>query len=280
MTSEASVARVRTWLAESHRVLIGAGAGMSAAAGFDFGDTASFKRRYPAFYRMGFRAEYQFIGYEDLTPAQFWGFWSTHVRHVRFGQDEHPVYQALRSLVARKDTFVLTSNVDMLFPRNGFEAGALFTPQGDYARMQCRRPCVRETWPTLPFIERALAALDPETQEVRDASALPRCPSCGGPVFMNVRGDDTFLEEPYVDQARAFRDWVRAAARERLLVLEVGAGFNTPSVVRWRMEHLVHHHPGARLVRINPTHPEIPEELAGCAVSLAVGASEALAALA
>ena len=271
-----AVERARQWLAESDRVLIGAGAGMSAAAGIDYGDTETFARLFPAFVRMGFRAQYQLIGYQRLTPAQHWGYWSTHVKHVRFGEDERPAYQALRHLVRDKDTFVLTSNVDMLFPRNGFDEARLFTPQGDYARMQCQRPCSRETWPTRPFIERALAALDPETQQVTDPDSLPRCPHCGGAVFMNVRLDAAFLEEPYVEQAQRFRQWMREGAAERLLVIEVGAGFNTPSVVRWRMEHLVHHHPAARLVRINLTDPELPEELGERAVALPMGASQAL----
>ncbi|WNG15138.1 NAD-dependent protein deacetylase of SIR2 family [Cystobacter fuscus] len=275
MKHEKAVELARRWLAESERVLIGAGAGMSAAAGIDYGDTATFARLFPAFVRLGFRAQYQFIGHEGLTPAQHWGFWSTHVKHVRFGEDERPAYQTLRHLVKDKDTFVLTSNVDMLFPRNGFDEARLFTPQGDYARMQCRRACTRETWPTRPFIERCLAATDPMTQQVTAPDALPRCPRCGGDVFMNVRLDASFLEEPYVEQARRFRQWMREGAAQRLLVIEVGAGFNTPSVVRWRMEHLVHHHPDARLVRINLTDPELPEELGERAVSLAMGASQA-----
>jgi NAD-dependent SIR2 family protein deacetylase len=273
---EAAAELARRWLAESDRVLIGAGAGMSAAADIDYGDTATFARLFPAFVRMGFRAQYQLIGHEGLTPAQHWGFWSTHVRHVRFGEDERSAYRALRHLVSGKETFVLTSNVDMLFARNGFDEARLFTPQGDYARMQCREPCSRETWPTRPFIERCLAALDPVTQQVTHPDAIPRCPRCGGPVFMNVRLDAAFLEEPYVEQARRFQRWMRDGATQRLLVLEIGAGFNTPSVVRWRMEHLAHHHPAARLVRINLKDPELPEELGERAVSLAMGASQAI----
>ncbi|WP_233601583.1 NAD-dependent protein deacetylase of SIR2 family [Corallococcus sp. AB038B] len=271
--------QARRWLEESGRVLIGAGAGMSASAGIDYADTATFAQLFPAFVRMGFRAQYQLIGYGGLTPAQHWGYWSTHVKHVRFGQDARAAYADLRQLVSGRDTFVLTSNVDMLFPRNGFDEARLFTPQGDYARMQCRKPCARETWPTRPFIERCLESLDPVTQQVTDPEALPRCPQCGGAVFMNVRVDAGFVEEPYIEQAQRFRQWVGQGSEGRLLVIEIGAGFNTPSVVRWRMEHLVHHHLDARLIRINPLNPELPEELTGRAVSLEMGAVEALAAL-
>ncbi|RKH29135.1 NAD-dependent protein deacetylase of SIR2 family [Corallococcus praedator] len=272
----APIEQARRWIHESERVLIGAGAGMSAAAGIDYGDTATFARLFPAFVRRGFRAQYQLIGHTGLTPAQHWGYWSTHVKHVAFSEDERVAYQALQGLVQDRDTFVLTSNVDRLFPRNGFDEARLFTPQGDYALLQCRKPCTRETWPTRPVIERCLTALDPVTQEVSDPEAIPRCPRCGGAVFMNVRIDAGFVEEPYVEQAQRFRQWLREAATARLLVIEIGAGFNTPSVVRWRMEQLVHQHPGARLVRINLSDPELPDALGKRAVALAMGAEQAI----
>ncbi|MCY1041599.1 hypothetical protein OV208_09760 [Corallococcus sp. bb12-1] len=93
---------------------------------------------------------------------------------------------------------------------------------------------------------------------------------------MNVRLDAGFVEAPYVEQAQRFRQWLHEGAKSRILVIEIGAGFNTPSVVRWRMEHLVQQHPGARLIRINPSEPELPEALGERAVALAMGAEQAL----
>lgn len=274
MTS--AIETARRWLAESRRVLIGAGAGLSAAAGVDYADHATFAELFPAFLKLGFTAQYQLIGHRGLTPAQHWGYWSTHVKHVRFGVDERPVYQTLRAMMLDKNAFVLTSNVDMLFARNGFDEQRLYTPQGDYARLQCTKPCSSATWPTRPVIERCLAALDPKTQEVVEADAIPRCPRCGGTVFMNVRLDGSFLEEPYVDQAHRFAHWMQHAINEPLLVVEIGAGFNTPTVVRKRMEFLVSRLTNTKLIRINPSHPEVPEALDGRALSLAMGALDAL----
>ncbi len=259
---------VSGWLAESECVLIGAGAGLSAAAGIDYTDQKTFARLFPALVRKGFRAQYQLIGFEDWAPAEKWGYWATHVNHVRFGEDRRDVYRQLRELTLEKDTFVITSNVDALFARNGFDESKLYTPQGDYARLQCCTPCVRTTWPTKPVIDRILSTLDPETQAVSDPDAVPRCPSCGGKVFMNVRLDNAFLDDPYEEQAKRLERWLAANRERRLLVLETGAGFNTPSVIRWPMERLVAKWPGARLVRINLTEADVPKQLGARALGI------------
>lgn len=270
------IERARRWIDESDCILIGAGAGLSAAAGIDYTDQKTFARLFPALVRKGFRAQYQLIGFERWSPEEKWGYWATHVNYVRFGEDRRAVYQDLWALTSSKDTFVITSNVDALFPRNGFDESGFFTPQGDYARLQCCTPCVRTTWPTKPIVDRILPTIDPVTQTITDPDAVPRCPSCGGKVFMNVRLDAAFLEEPYEDQARRLNHWLVENRSRRLLALEVGAGFNTPGVIRRPMEGLVASSAGARLIRINLNDPGVPEELGSRALGISMNAADAI----
>lgn len=171
-------------------------------------------------------------------------------------------------MIGKRDHFVVTSNVDGLFARNGFDEDRIFTPQGDYALMQCRRACTQETWPSHPPIERAIAAIDPATFTITDPNAIPACPRCGGSTFMNVRADEYFIEVPYEAQADRFGTWVREALGGRLLVIEVGAGFNTPSVIRWRLERIVDAAQDARFVRINPQYPHVQAAFASRAASV------------
>ena len=278
-TSEAA-ARFREWFKASDRVLIGAGAGLSVAAGIDYGDPVSFERLFPAMVRRGFRARYQLIGYSGLSPAAHWGYWATHVHDVRFTARRAPVYEGLRELLKDKDSFVLTSNVDAMFARHGFDEFRISTPQGDYAAMQCMtqgRPACRNTvWPSQPIIERLLANVDATTQEVTDPNVLPRCPHCDGAVFLNVRLTDTFVETPYVEQHQRFKSWIRAGADAPLLVIEIGAGFNTPSVIRWPLEGIVHHGARAHFVRINLEHPDVPRAIASRSLSWRVDALQAV----
>ena len=272
MIDPVALARTAGWLAASERVLIGAGAGLSVAAGIDYGDPVSFARLFPAMVKRGFRARYQLIGYPHLSATVYWGYWARHVHDVRFTDRQAPVYAQLRELADGKDMFVLTSNVDAMFPRHGFDPSRLFTPQGDYAAMQCMThdsaACRDRVWPSRPIVERLLAARDPESEEVTDRSALPACPDCGGEVFLNVRLNGAFVEAPYVEQAERFGAWLRAGGDAPLLIIEIGAGFNTPSVVRWPLENIVSRNPHARFVRINLAHVDVPDQIAARSTSL------------
>jgi len=129
------------------------------------------------------------------------------------------------------------------------------------------------------MIDRILPTIDPATLTVTDSSVIPHCPHCGGSVFMNVRLDSSFIDEPYDEQRERSNHWLLEAQHQRLLVIEIGAGFNTPSVVRWPMEDIVSTIPQAQFVRINLTHPELPSEIADKSIALAVDVGTALAAL-
>ena len=266
-------------LRDADFVLVGAGAGLSVDAGIDYTDTLAFARRFPALAKRGFRMKAELIGYWDWSPEVEWGYLATHVNDVRFMHPPHPVYGGLLDLVSTKDYFVITSNVDGMFVRNGFDPEKILTPQGDYALMQCLKPCRNVTWATKPIIDRILPTVDPQTQEVTDPNAIPKCPNCDGPVFMNVRAGHWFITEPYTAQAKQFESWMSRARQYRLLIVELGAGFNTPGVIRWPIERIVYTHPRAHLVRVNLQFPQVPSEIAKRSIPLQGRAMEAISAL-
>jgi NAD-dependent SIR2 family protein deacetylase len=265
------------WLGECDRVLIGAGAGLTAAAGFDYSDTAMFRRLFPALAARGFSAQYQMIG-RPLPEPLFWGYWFKHVHHMRFADHGHSeVYQQLHRMTRGMDRFVHTSNVDSLFIRNGFDSTQVHTPQGDYALLQCTIACTRHVWPVEPVMNRGLASLDASTGEVTDPDALPRCPNCGAPAFLNVRIDASFIDDHLRPAARAFASWLQAARKQPLLILEIGAGFSTPAVVRFPLERIARSLPDARFIRINRDHPAIPADLQSRGLSIRADISSVLA---
>jgi NAD-dependent SIR2 family protein deacetylase len=159
---EREARQIREWLDRSNRVLIGAGAGLSADAGVDYTDEADFAAKFPSLVARGIRAAYQMIGYSALPPEAFWGYWLRHVDEVRFGNGRRLVYERLYELVRDKDVFVLTSNVDALFVRNGFADERVCSIQGDFAFVQCLTPCSTDLWPK-PSPARPLAAGDRST---------------------------------------------------------------------------------------------------------------------
>lgn len=278
IAAESAADTVRTWLGEADRVLVTAGAGLSAAGGYDYGDTDRFRELFPALHRMGLRSRY-LVGL-PLPAALRWGYWAVHIDDIRFGPAPNPLYQRLHELVAGKDHWVMTSNVDALFARSGFAPERIFTPQGDYGRYQCTIPCTPTTWDSKPLVEQLLAAYDPATGAIADPGALPHCPNCGSEVEINVRIGPEFVDAPYLTAGRRLQDWLNTVTADtRLLILEFGAGFNTPGVIRHPGEHLTRAFPLARLVRVNPTHPEIPADLADRALSVPTGADHLIGAL-
>ncbi|MFI1031844.1 NAD-dependent protein deacetylase of SIR2 family [Streptomyces sp. NPDC020951] len=278
MTIQNDARTLRTWLDDADRILVAAGAGLSAAAGYDYGDVERFKELFPALYRLGLRSRY-LLGV-PLPPDMMWGYWAVHIDDIRFGSRPNSLYRQLRALVGDRDHWVMTSNVDALFARNGFEPARVFTPQGDYGRLQCTVPCTQETWDAQPYYDRIRAAYDPATGRVTDPAVLPVCPHCGAEVFPNVRVGPEFVDGAYLPAGDRLMRWLGdTPGGSRLLVLEIGAGFHTPGVVRRPAENVVRHTPGARLVRVNPDHPEVPADLGDRARSVPFGADRLLNAL-
>lgn len=273
--THSQVQQVATLLERAEHVLIAAGAGMSVDAGYDYESEAQFVRRFPVLASQGPRCRYHVFGYPWPDEATQWGHIARHLEEVRFAPPPDPTpYDDLRDLTAGKDRFVLTSNADDLFERTGFDPDRIWTRQGSYSRLQClgkgHRPCSQEsTWASGPWVRRAVPAVDLATERLEDPALLPRCPRCGGQAMMNVRGGDWFIEAPYEPQGERFAQWLGQARAGRLLVLDVGTGFNTPVVIRWPAEQITRHHPDAFLVRVNLGHPQVPRELGPRAMGIA-----------
>ena len=266
-----TIKRAADVLFDAEVILIGAGAGLSAAAGLDYTDEVAFAERFPGMLQYGFRRQYDLMGYPFQDEALKWGYLSVLLDHVyRTGVTQ--VYQTLRRIVGARDCFVITSNVDRYFHKNRFADAQIFTPQGDYERFQCYRRCHDATWDGKPLVEAMLVHVDRETQLVQDRSTLPVCPQCGGPVYMNVRGGDWFVDAPYMGKAGALRAWLDEAEERQLTVIDIGSGFNTPGVVRAPMESIGIGMPNAQLIRINTDHPEGPSGT----ISIQAPADEAL----
>jgi hypothetical protein len=133
--------------------------------------------------------------------------------------------------------------------------------QGDYALLQCLKPCSSQSvYESHPYIERALPHLDPQTMQI-PSKYIPQCPRCGGPMFFCVRGGDWFIESAFDKQRHAYHDFIHRAINKKdqlFTIIEIGVGFNTPSVLRWPMDKLVSDFPNVRLIRINIHAPDVP----------------------
>jgi len=252
-------------LAESDHILIGAGAGLSAAAGLNYQDAQLFGAWYPQFAALGYRNIWDAITHhwspDDANRLQFWAFWATHIQRIRYDAGPGKAYLDLHLLVREKSHFVITTNVDGQFKKAGFDPHRMFTPQGDYAKFQCARPCRNVLYDNLEMVQRMLANLDDSKLRVREED-VPRCPNCGDYLERNLRRDARFVEEPWMEKQGDFADFVNHSTGGRLVLLELGVGFNTPSVIRWPFERITAQHPQATLIRINLDDARVPGKIA------------------
>ena len=227
-------------------MVVGAGAGLSAAAGFAYAGER-FERYFSDFEeKYGFHDMYAGGFYPYATLEEHWAYWSRYIYINRYMNAPKPVYENLLSLIKGKDCFVITTNVDHCFRKAGFDKKRLFYTQGDYGLFQCSAPCCQETFDNEESIKGMLAAQEytiasdealtpPEAPEMTvPAELIPRCPHCGRPMTMNLRCDDKFVEdEGWHMAAERYENFLRTRAGQKLLFLELGVGYNTPGIIKY-----------------------------------------------
>ncbi|CAG9991695.1 unnamed protein product [Clonostachys byssicola] len=252
-----SLSIARQWLNSADAVLVTAGAGISAADGLDYTSTTLFAKHFPGFLKYGLRRLYDVFGFTEWpSEKDRWGYYFTHLNMVR-NWPASPMYDSLITWLARfgDNAHVRTSNADGLFLANGLPEERLSTPQGAYAVLQCMDNCRPEaTVPSLPLLKEAVKFLDPVTQRLNNTDKIPICQFCGGKMFICVRASSKFNEGPFAKgeaQWRSFRRRVMEDETKSVVILELGAGMNTPGVLRWPDEKLAERSGGrVKLVRV------------------------------
>lgn len=258
--SSAQIDRLRDALERADAVLVGAGAGLSTAAGLSYSGER-FERYFSDFARKyGIRDIYSGGFYPFETPEETWAWWSRHIYFNRYDLPAGQPYLDLLRLVHEKDYFVLTTNVDHQFQLAGFDKSRLFYTQGDYGLWQCSKPCHDRTYDN----EQAVREMIARQRDMRIPSELiPRCPVCGAPMTMNLRCDERFVEdEGWHAAQQRYITFLREHAGARLLLLELGVGFNTPGIIKLPFWQMTAENPHACYACINLTDAFCPQELA------------------
>jgi len=242
-----SFQRVRQLVDASEQIIIGAGAGLSAAAGLQY-DGPAFQSAFADFIeRYAITDLYSSSFFPFATEEEYWACWARHIDYARFQPNALPLYQQLFDLVKDKDYFVLTTNVDGQFRKAGFADDRLFEVQGDYAFLQCAKACHETLYYNYDLVQEMVHA----TKDCRIPTQLvPRCPRCGGKMAIHVRTDAYFIEDK-TWRHQASRATERLNSEKKTLLLELGVGFNTPTIIRFPFEQLVSQRSNFVLARIN-----------------------------
>lgn len=266
--------KVKEALSRADAVLIGAGAGLSSAAGFTYGGER-FMRYFSDFYeKYGMRDMYAGGFYPYETPEEYWAWWSRQIFYNRYVPAPRPVYEQLLALVHNKNYFVLTTNVDHCFQKAGFDKKRLFYTQGDYGLWQCSVPCHNKTYDNEALVRRMVA----EQKDGKVPTELvPHCPVCGKPLTMNLRCDDTFVQDDgWYAAMEAYETFVQTYKNSRIVYLELGVGGNTPVIVKYPFWRFTAANPNATYVCVNYGEANCPPQIADRSVCINADIAEVL----
>ena len=271
-----NIEKLKSKLAQTKTVIIGAGAGLSTAAGFiyagerfekyfkDFADKYHFQDMYAG----------GFYPYE--TWEEYWAYWSRYIYVNRYMDAPTSLYQELYELVKDKDYFVITTNVDHCFQKAGFDKKRLYYTQGDYGLFQCGVPCHDKTYDNEETVRAMVEAQGYQT--AADGSLylpentmpkmtvpdelIPHCPKCGKSMTMNLRADNTFVQDDgWYEAAKRYELFLERHEDENVLFLELGVGYNTPGIIKYPFWKMTAENPKAVYACINYGEAVCPHEI-------------------
>lgn len=254
-------------------VLIGAGAGMSLAAGAQYGGEA-FRTRFAEFRKVygennPYMQDTYSAGFYPFSDEEaFWGMWSRLALYGGADLDVTPLHKIILDMVTDKNYFLLTTNVDHQFEKAGFPTERIFATQGSYNRIQCKRSCHPKTY----YAVEQFRDMDNVRVNGRiPSSFVPKCPICGGAMAMNLRADQYFVQDKeWYEAEKRFAAFLSEAidSGKNICLLELGVGFNTPTIIRFPFEKLVREHEKITLVRLNLNEAVVPESFGNRAVGI------------
>ena len=254
-----NIEKLKEKIRTADAVVIGAGAGLSTAAGFTY-DGERFEKYFSDFrQKYGFEDMYSGGFYPYQTPEEYWAYWSRYIFVNRYQDAPKPVYDNLLKLVADKDYFVITTNVDHCFQKAGFDKKRLFYTQGDYGLFQCSEPCCQETFDNEAVV---LEMLNRQKDMKIPTELVPVCPHCGKPLTMNLRSDDKFVEdEGWHLASERYENFLRTRANEKILFLELGVGYNTPVIIKYPFWQMTAKNSNATYACVNNGQAVCPPEI-------------------
>lgn len=273
---EDKLSDIKKLTANADAIVIGAGAGLSTSAGFTYSGErfdkyfSDFKERYK------FTDMYSGGFYPYETLEEHWAFWSRYIYINRYMDAPKPVYDNLYELVKDKDYFVITTNVDHCFQKAGFDKHRLYYTQGDYGLFQCSEPCHKKTYDNEDIIRKMVMAQGYEFKEdgslylpegrslkmIVPSELVPYCPECGKPMSMNLRADNTFVEdEGWHVAAQRYEQFLERHKNLNVVFIELGIGYNTPVIIKYPFWQMTDKWQQAHYICLNYGQAYAPDEI-------------------
>ena len=254
-----NIYKLKNAFLQADAIIIGAGAGLSTAAGFTY-DGKRFMKYFSDFHeKYGITNMYAGGFYPFDSLEEYWAYWSRYIYINRYQEPLKPVYQKLYQLVKDKDYFVLTTNVDHCFQKAGFDKQRLFYSQGDYGLFQCSKACQPITYDN----EKEILNMISKQKEMKiPTQEIPYYPHCGALMTMNLRIDDTFVEDKgWYQAAKCYHEFLKSHKKQHILFLELGVGNNTPGIIKYPFWNMTLKNKNALYACINVQDTYYPKEI-------------------
>ena len=254
------IEQIREKLNNADAVVIGAGAGLSTAAGLTYSGERFYKHFFDFAEKYGIIDMYSGGFYPFPDNETFWAWWSRHIYFNRYEKAPKPVYDDLLKLVKDRNYFVLTTNVDHQFQMAGFDKERLFYTQGDYGLFQCSVPCHDKNYDNYDDV---IAMIEQQENMRIPTELIPHCPVCGKPMTMNLRSDDKFVEdEGWHKAAERYNSFIDENKDKNIVYLELGVGGNTPVIIKFPFWQLTAQNENAAYICVNLGESYCPDEIA------------------
>ena len=154
-------------------------------------------------------------------------------------------YRTLKRLIEGKDYFIVSTNTDGMLEHMDFPAERTVSPCGSVYRMQCENT------------EHGVWSIETAWREGRPLT----CPVCAREGRLNIIKNKPYNESGYLKQWEAYTKWLQRTINKEIFILELGEGFETPTVMRWPFEKIVYINQKAAFARVNSRLPQISEEI-------------------
>ena len=275
---------------QADAIVIGAGAGLSTSAGFTYSGER-FEKYFRDFYeKYGFDDMYSGGIYNYDSLEEYWAYWSRYIYVNRYMDPPKKLYQNILKMIGDKDYFVLTTNVDHCFQKAGFNKERLFYTQGDYGLFQCSKPCHLDTYDNEDEIREMVLSqgfqikdgelINPENQNLKTkipSELIPKCPKCGRPMSMNLRADNTFVQDKGWDRAaERYEKFMENHRGQKVVFLELGVGYNTPGIIKYTFWQYALNWQNAFYICVNKGQANIPAEIRDKSVGLDADIAEVI----
>ena len=259
LTFDEKIEHLKQLIESAEHIVIGAGSGLSTAAGFTYSGKR-FEENFESFIQQyGLKDMYSAGFYPFPTQEEKWAYWSRHIYVNRYDVEKGKPYLDLLELISGKDYFVLTTNVDHQFQLCGFDPERIFATQGDYGLFQCAKACHKKLYDN----EKIVREMIKEQSDCKIPSSLvPKCPVCGGNMEVNLRCDQYFVEDENWEKAsQRYHHYLAKNKNEKILFLELGVGGNTPVIIKYSFWKMTSQWRKSFYACINLNEMWVPEEI-------------------